>query len=111
MAENQMIKFDYNGTTYVLEFDRESAVRAERMYDISMSELQSGKSYLAEALFAAALAKHHPKMKSSTAKTLFDLMEDKVGLYTKLTGMYAAAAGSLLDDPSDEGKAITWSEV
>lgn len=108
MAANDTITFTDNGVKYTLEFDRDSATRAERAMGISMSELQTGKTYLVKDLFAAAFAKHHPHIKPSTVESLFNRITDKTGLYQKLVYMYASAASTVLEDPEDEGNAISW---
>lgn len=111
MASNDRITFESNGTTYTLEFDRDSATRAERTFGISLSDLQSGKTYLVHDLFFAAFIKHHPHIKGPVVEDFFNRMPDKTELYQKLVQMYAAAAGSLLDDPEDEGKVLSWKVV
>lgn len=108
MASNEKIVFEYEGTKYTLEFDRETAVQAERAFGISVSELNSGKSHVVKDLFAASFLKHHPKIKNTTVNMFYDNIEDKTGLYRHLSEMYAAAAQTLLEDPEDEGKAISW---
>lgn len=108
MAANNRITFESNGSTYILEFDRDSAQRAERSLGISMADLQSGKTYLVHDLFMAAFIKHHPHIKGTVVDQFFENIENKTELYSALVRMYAEAAGSLLDDPEDEGKAISW---
>lgn len=108
MASSEIITFEDKGTTYTLEFDRETAVRAERAFGISMAELQTGKTYMVRDLFAAAFVKHHPHIKPTTVQSFYDRITDKVDLYNKLALMYAAAAGTLLEDPEDMGNAISW---
>lgn len=117
MAENKVeveekkpasvIEFDWNGTTYTLEYDRESAQQAESMFDISPSDVFSGKVAIQKGLFAGAFIKHHPKIKASTVEGLWRSMTDKDELYKALVGMYFNTVGSLMEDP-EEGKAISW---
>lgn len=111
-AEEQPLKyisFEYNGTTYTMEFNRKTAALAERQYGFSLSELQSGKlSYLPD-LFKCSLMMHHPKMKENTADNLYNLMDDKYGLMMALVELYANGVNSLLDSP-EEGKAISWTQ-
>lgn len=107
MAANKQIVFESNGAKYTLEFDRDTAQRAERGLGISMSELQSGKTYMVHDLFAAAFLKHHPHAKPSTIDGFFEAISDKAGLYEALVEMYVDAAASLLEEP-EEGKAISW---
>lgn len=111
MAANTKIKFEYEGTTYTLEFDRDTAQKAERAFGISIGEIQSGKTYLVHDLFMAAFMKHHPHIKPSVVDGFFENIKDKTELYQTLAKMYAEAAGSLLDEPEDEGKAIGWKVV
>ena len=104
------IQFQSEGATYTLEFDRETAMEAERLYDISVNEVSQGKvSYLAP-LFFAALKKHHPHMKATTKQALFDKMGNRAELYQRLSVMFAETASSVLEDP-DEGNALTWKAI
>ena len=104
------IKFQSNGATYTLEFDRSTAMQAERMYDVSISEVQSGKVSLLPALFAAAFMKHHPHIKGGVVSGLLDQMGDKAGLYQELARMYMETASSVLEEP-EEGKALAWKTI
>lgn len=108
--KGSMIKFESNGTTYTLEFDRASVVKAERLYDISMSELATGKTGMMQMLFYAAFIKHHPNMKRNVMEGFWDSMPDKTGLYEALVTMYAEVANATLEDP-EEGKALAWKVV
>lgn len=108
MANNDRIVFESNGAKYTLEFDRDTAVKAERAFGISLAELQSGKTYIVHDLFVASFMKHHPHIKGQVVEEFFKNISNKSELYSKLVTMYAAAAGSLLEEPEDEGKAISW---
>ena len=104
------IKFDWNGTEYPLEFDRDSVMQAERAFGISYEDLRSGRTYVMHDLFAAALIKHHPRMKAATIEALWAAMGDKAGLYRELALMYADTLAQTLEEP-EEGKALAWKVV
>lgn len=104
------IEFESNGSRYILAFDRESVVRAEKSLDLSITEATSGKSSAIETVFLASLIKHHPNIKTHVALSLWDTMEDKYDLYKTLLGMYAACANSVLDEP-EKGKGTSWKAV
>lgn len=96
-----------DGCQFRIGFDRESAMKAEKMYDLSLTEATSGKSSAIYGLFASSFIKHHPKIQPGTVKALWDQMEDKQELYRTLVMMYANTAGSLLEEP-DKGNGISW---
>ena len=106
-VQQDRITFEYEGAEYILEFDRESAQRAEMMFDVSMNELLSGKTSMMYALFTAAFLKHHPKIKTSTVQMFWNRMPDKQELYMALVTMYYNTVGTLLEDP-EEGNALSW---
>ena len=110
MAEKNMIKFESNGTTYTLEFNRDSVRKAEKLYDISLSELTSGKTSTVESLFYAAFIMHHPNIKRGVMEGFFEQMGDKTALYEALVTMYVETANATLSEP-EEGKALAWKLV
>lgn len=101
------IVFTDNGVSYVLGFDRASAMKAEKMFDLSLSEAMSGKASAIQSLFFAAFIKNHPHIKPRTMQQLWNKLEDKQGLYEVLVGMYGNTAGSVLEEP-EQGKGIGW---
>lgn len=102
--------FEYEGTEYVLEFDRASIEKAERTMGLTPQDIASGKASSFPDLFRAALLKHHPHMKTHTVKMLYSLQEDKVGLHGDLAEMYGEVYESLFEEPP-EGKAIARRKV
>lgn len=86
-----MIKFDSNGTTYVMEFNRATALKAEQLYDVSMGAIQDGQLSQLPNLFHAAFLLHHPNIKRSTTQAFFDAFKDKEMLYGQLAKMYFEA--------------------
>ena len=103
----ERIEFDYEGTKYIMEFDRDTAMQTEKAYDDSLPDLRAGKITAMEALFAGSFMKHHPNIKPSTVDRFRDMMGDKVELYRNLTAMYSVCISALLAEP-EEGNAISW---
>lgn len=105
--EATSISFDYNGTTYTMEFDRESIAQTEKMFDFSISDVRAGKVSAFEALFHGAFLKHHPNIKPATVELFMRKMPDKQELFKLLATMYSESINTLLEEP-DEGEALTW---
>lgn len=104
------IVFEYEDEEYILELDRRTCEMGERSMGLSIGDLTAGKLTLLPGLFQVALVKHHPKLKPSKVKELYDSMTDKQGLYEALYVMYAECVDTLLDEP-EEGKATGWKVV
>ena len=103
----ERIEFEYEGTKYIMEFDRDTATQTEKVYDVSLPDISAGKITAMEALFAGSFMKHHPNIKPTTIETFKNMMGDKVSLYKALVGMYSTCISTLLDEP-EQGKAISW---
>ena len=103
-------KFNYEGTDYIMEFDRASVVAAEKAFDFSLETIASGgipKITDLQNLFHASLLKHHPNIKRPVVEMMFELQSDKAGLFSDLVTMYGDAVKPLLsDEPSDPKKAL-----
>lgn len=107
---NRSISFTWNGTEYTLEYNRAAAEVLEKKFGVNIIKMVSGEEVRITDLpdlFRVALMMHHPNMKTETAKTLYDLMADKDGLYVALVEMLAATVGDVFEEP-EEGKAISW---
>lgn len=95
-------KFEYEGSTYKMEFDRASIKLAEKMFNLTLSDFLSGNEAklpsltTMEALFHASLLKHHPQIKESTVSTLYELQSDKTELYQQLLEMYVEVIQPLM---------------
>lgn len=114
MAEKNMaagevssISFDYNGTTYTMEFDRDTIAQTEKMFDFSIGDVRAGKISAFEALFHGAFLKHHPNIKQSTVDLFMRKLPNKQELFRNLATMYSESISTLLEEP-DEGEALTW---
>lgn len=102
--------FNYNGTDYFLEFDRKTVVLAEDALGLTLESVRSQSIGSFEKLFHAALLKHHPRIKPATVETLYELQDDKQGLYADLLEMYGETVSSLMDD-APEGNGITRKKI
>ncbi len=99
-------EFEYNGTTYTMEFDRDTVRAAEAAFGFDVSNVTKPSTTNMENLFHASLLKHHPNIKPSTVDMLYAPQDDKVGLFQDLVAMYMETVGTLLVE-ADEGKAVS----
>jgi hypothetical protein len=108
----ESIRIEYKGETYVLQFDRASVDRAERMYGFKLNDLMTDVQMVTiHDMFTAAFAKNHPKLRPSAINEIYNRTPDKVGLYRELVQMYLTVASSVLDTEADEGNAASWSRA
>lgn len=108
--EITQIKFKYEGTEYIMEFDRDTVSQTEKAFDISIADVRDGKISAFYGLFHGAFLKHHPNIKTPTVEKLLELMPDKQGMFRNLAMMYGNCVNTLLDEP-DEGNAISWTAM
>lgn len=101
------ITFEWNGTTYTLEFNRNTAKIAETQFDISVDKIRSGCITLAPDMFYCALLMHHPNIKTSVAEQMFECLGDKSTLFARLFAMYQYAVVSIFEEP-EQGNVISW---
>jgi len=105
--EISKIKFVYEGTEYIMEFDRDTVAQTEKAFDISIADVRDGKISAFEGLFHGAFFKHHPNIKQTTVDNFMKLMPDKQGVFRNLAIMFGNCVNTLLDEP-EEGNAISW---
>lgn len=111
IARKRTIRFEWEGTEYVIEFNRASVELLERKFGMNvMKMLSEGEARLTDlpVLFQVGLMMHHPNMKKSTAEGILSLVSGKDELYGELMRLVALAANDIFVEP-DEGKAISWS--
>lgn len=101
------ITFNYNGTEYIMEYDRDTAIQTEKTYGLSMNDVRDGKLSAFESLFNGAFIKHHPNIKQTTLDLFWSSMPNKPELFRNLTMMYVNCINTLLEEP-EEGNAISW---
>ena len=105
----EYLTFDYNGTTYTMEFNRRSVEVLEKNFGMSVSKALNGDINMSDLpnVFRCSLLMHHPRMKQQTVDMLYDQMGNKTDLMSALLELVAVAANSLFEEP-EEGKAISW---
>ena len=107
--ELSYIDFEWEGSTYTMEFNRRSTEVLEKRLGVNIASTLSGDVEVTDLpnIFAASLLMHHPNMKPSTIETLYSLMGDKQGLMAALVELLANTVNSVFEEP-EEGKAISW---
>ena len=96
-----------DGNRYTLEFNRE-AVQAMESRGFNLTKLADAPSTNIPRLFAGALRMHHSKLKPAMIDKMLEYMGDKEKLLPKLIEMYNETVDTVMDDPEDESKKVTW---
>lgn len=98
------ITFTYDGTNYILEFDRDSANRTA-LNGLDVSKL-SGEQIITgpKMIFEGALFKHHGRLSKRKVEEIFESFDEKTELIGALTEMYAQAVESVYSDGSGKTK-------
>ncbi len=105
---NTKINLTYNGTKYVLEYNRES-VKILENNGFKLNELLEKPLNNVELAFTGAFIKNHPKTSTATIDNIFALCRDKTKLVATLTKMIQECYDSLLDDPIEDDKGnVSW---
>ena len=105
----EYLTFEYNGTTYTMEYSRKALEVLEKQFGVSVAAALRGEINVSDLpnIFRCSLLMHHPRMKQTTVEMLFDMMGDKTELATALVELMAVVANSIFEEP-EEGKAISW---
>ena len=103
------ISFEYKGAKYVLEYDRDSVMQAEKLFDLSIGEVRDLKLSSFDGLFRGAFLKHHPTIDQELVDEIMSRFTDKADLFKNLAAMYGNCVMSLLEEP-EEGNGISWTE-
>ncbi len=101
------ISFTWNDKDYVLEFTRASVIKMEKG-GFKINEASELPVSTIPDLFAGAFIAHHPLVKQATVDEIYAQMPDKSKLVEKLVEMYVDVIQTLLDEPNDETKKISW---
>lgn len=104
------ISFVYEGSTFTLEYNRETIELLERHFGVNIAKMLDGNIEITAlpVMFLCALKMHHPKIKQSTVNKLYDLMDNKMDLYLALLELISNGINETFAS-SDEGNAISWS--
>ncbi len=106
----ESITFEYNGATYVMEYNRRALEMLEKKFDVNVMEMLQGNVSISDLpnLFRCSLLMHHPRMSQPVIEKMYEMMADKAGLMTALVELAGVAASTVFEEP-EEGKAISWS--
>lgn len=107
----KQLKFDYNGMSYTLEFNRKEIENMERAGFVA-DEISTKPATCLPALFAGAFRMHHKHMKKELIEEIYKRMTHKEELVGKLAEMYNEALETLLAEPEEgaEGN-VEWTMV
>ena len=100
------IKFEYQGTTYVLEFTKRTRKQMEER-GFNATELISAPMVVLPELFRGAFLANHKYAKKDLVDEMFEKFTNKEALLDKLVALYAEPLKEMMADP-EEGNGIEW---
>lgn len=102
------ITFTYHdGNRYTLEFNRDT-VQSMESRGFNLNKIAESPATYIPVLFAGALRMHHRKLKPAMVDKMYENFGDKEKLVPLLIEMYSETLDTLMDDPEDEAKKVTW---
>lgn len=104
-------KFVYEGTEYVLGFNRKTAEAAQRA-GLNIQELTEKPLIQILLLFYWAFQMNHPQVRKSKTDEIYEKIGDKTGLLNVLVEDYVKTYQTLLEDHvdgEDSENFIKWS--
>lgn len=107
MANSKEINFEYDGRAYTLTFTRASITKLENR-GFNYNDFESKPVTMLPRLFYGAFIAKHPYVKQELTDKIFGEMPNKEKLLEKLTSMYSDAVNSLMDEPEDDAKNVSW---
>ena len=105
----KQIRFEYEGTHYTLEFNR-NAIRTMERKGFVAEEIQTKPMTVLPELFAGAFIMHHPYLKRDRIDRIFDKMTNRLKLIERLGAMYNEPLEAMLDEPEESEGNVTWEE-
>lgn len=103
----KVIRFEYEGTEYTLEFTRRTIKQMEDEGFVA-KEIDDRPMTLLPALFAGAFKAHHRFVKPSVVDEIYANMPNKDKLIEKLAEMYNEPIMSLMEEPEKSAKNVDW---
>jgi hypothetical protein len=104
----KQIELEYEGKKYCLEFTRESVKQMEREGFV-LEDVVRKPLLTLPIFFAGAFKAHHRfDAKQKKIEEIFEKIENKEGLFSKLLDMYQYPMEEMIDDEKNEGNAIAW---
>ena len=105
MAKTITVKYD--GKEYRLAFTRRSIVKMEEK---GFNAAEAGKTPISSTmqLFSGAFLAKHPAVGEKLVQEIYQHLENKEGLNTALSQLYADAVQSIFAEPEKSEKNATW---
>lgn len=103
----KQIKFTYDDVDYTLEFTRRSVKQMEDEGFVAQ-DIDKRPMTLLPILFAGSFKAHHKFTKQETIDAIYACMPDKESLITKLAEMYNEPIATLMEEPDEKAKNVTW---
>lgn len=105
----EYIDFEYNGSTYIMEFSRRTLEVLENQMGVNVAETIRGNVKITDLpkIFKCSLLMHHARMNPGVSDMLYEMMPNKGELLPALVELMAVAANSVFEEP-EEGKVTGW---
>lgn len=105
----EYIDFEYNGSTYIMEFNRRTLEVLENQMGVNVAETIRGNVKITDLpkIFKCSLLMHHARMNPGVSDALYGMMPNKGELLPALVELMAVAANSVFEE-SEEGKVTGW---
>lgn len=105
MSKHLIITHD--GKEYTLEFTRRTVQQMEQQ-GFSVEDLDRKPMSTLPKLFAGAFLAHHRFMRQGEIDEIYDSLENKAELITKLAEMYSEPIAALVNEPEESEGNATW---
>lgn len=105
----KQILFEYEGTRYTLEFNRNAIRKMERSGFVA-EDIQSKPMTVLPELFAGAFIMHHPYLKRERIDKIYEKMTNRMKLIERLGEMYQEPILAMMDEPEEDEGNVSWEE-
>ena len=105
----KQILFEYEGTRYTLEFNRNAIRKMERAGFVA-EDIQSKPMTVLPELFAGAFIMHHPYLKRERIDKIYEKMTNRMKLIERLSEMYQEPILAMMDEPEEAEGNVNWEE-
>lgn len=105
----KQILFEYEGTRYTLEFNRNAIRKMERAGFVA-EDIQSKPMTVLPELFAGAFIMHHPYLKRERIDKIYEKMTNRMKLIERLSEMYQEPILAMMDEPEEDEGNVSWEE-
>lgn len=105
----KQIRFEYEGTRYTLEFNR-NVIRNMERRGFVVDDIQTKPMTVLPELFAGAFIMHHPYLKRDRIDQIYDKMTNRTKLIERLGEMYQEPLLAMLDEPEEHEGNVSWEE-